>query len=161
MNSWFRSNVADTGGTLAVSNGTAVLSSSTIYSQSNGGNPYVHHGSGMLTIVNSIVWGSATNPTPLETEQPGEPGRQVLDRTVRDLRRSGRQPEVGSAPHPQRSGASARARFAQHRRGKRGALPLDTLDFDDDADVTEPLPLDLLGGARVRGSAVDMGAYEH
>jgi hypothetical protein len=56
------------------------------------------------------------------------------------------------------------------------ALPADTFDLDDDADVTEPLPLDAFGNARLLetpatpnsglplpngGAIVDMGAHEY
>ena len=39
-------------------------------------------------------------------------------------------------------------------------LPRDVWDLDGDGDVEEPLPIDLAGGARVLGDAVDAGAYE-
>ena len=44
--------------------------------------------------------------------------------------------------------------------GNNAWLALDTHDLDSDHDVNEPLPLDLLEGARVVGEAVDMGAIE-
>jgi hypothetical protein len=43
--------------------------------------------------------------------------------------------------------------------GDIGALPLDTLDVDLDTDVSELLPIDLLGRPRVVGT-VDVGAFE-
>ena len=39
-------------------------------------------------------------------------------------------------------------------------LPADTTDLDADADLTEPLPLALLGQPRIAGAAPDLGAYE-
>lgn len=52
--------------------------------------------------------------------------------------------------------------------GDNSALPSDVLDFDGDADVSEPLPTDLLGLPRVVAATigpavptVDMGAFEY
>ena len=39
-------------------------------------------------------------------------------------------------------------------------LPADAFDLDRDGDVDELLPVDLAGGERVQGSAVDLGPYE-
>ncbi|MHC5002867.1 MAG: hypothetical protein ACYTJ0_07060 [Planctomycetota bacterium] len=44
--------------------------------------------------------------------------------------------------------------------GSTAALPPDVNDLDGDDDVDEPLPVDLTGGLRVRGPAVDIGAVE-
>lgn len=44
--------------------------------------------------------------------------------------------------------------------GETGLLPADVFDLDGDFDVTEALPVDLRGQARVRGTGVDMGAIE-
>ncbi|MEL6739712.1 MAG: GC-type dockerin domain-anchored protein [Planctomycetota bacterium] len=44
--------------------------------------------------------------------------------------------------------------------GDASLLPMDTEDIDGDGDAGEPLPLDFLGGARVRGASVDAGAVE-
>lgn len=44
--------------------------------------------------------------------------------------------------------------------GLTASLPADVMDLDDDGDVEEPMPLDLLGNARVVGAAVDIGAIE-
>src|SRR5690606_846749 len=38
--------------------------------------------------------------------------------------------------------------------GLAASLPADVMDLDDDGDVGEPMPLDLLGNARVVGAAV-------
>ncbi len=45
--------------------------------------------------------------------------------------------------------------------GNDAALPPDSYDLDGDGNVTEALPIDLDGSARIAGSAVDMGAYEY
>ena len=45
--------------------------------------------------------------------------------------------------------------------GDAALLPEDAFDLDGDGNVTEPIPVDLAGGARVEGDAVDMGAYEY
>ena len=44
--------------------------------------------------------------------------------------------------------------------GDASLLPMDTEDIDGDGDTGETLPLDFLGGARVRGASVDAGAVE-
>ena len=44
--------------------------------------------------------------------------------------------------------------------GSNALLPNDTYDLDNDADTTEPLPLDLAGNPRVSGQALDIGAVQ-
>jgi len=44
--------------------------------------------------------------------------------------------------------------------GNNALLPADEFDLDGDADTVETLPVDLAGNQRIRGSIVDMGAYE-
>ena len=45
-------------------------------------------------------------------------------------------------------------------KGNNSLLPLDEADLDKDGDVTEALPIDLDGNARVKDNVVEMGAYE-
>ena len=45
--------------------------------------------------------------------------------------------------------------------GDNVSLPADIADFDGDGDTAEALPIDLSGNRRVRGSRIDMGAYEY
>jgi hypothetical protein len=44
--------------------------------------------------------------------------------------------------------------------GANAELPADVPDLDDDSNLTEALPLDIDGAARVQGASVDMGAHE-
>ncbi|MBP7937827.1 MAG: VCBS repeat-containing protein [Phycisphaerae bacterium] len=44
--------------------------------------------------------------------------------------------------------------------GRTASVSPDALDLDGDGDLAEMMPFDLLGGPRVSGSGVDMGAYE-
>lgn len=44
--------------------------------------------------------------------------------------------------------------------GDNVSLPADIADLDGDGDTAEALPVDLSGNRRVRGSRIDMGAYE-
>jgi len=45
--------------------------------------------------------------------------------------------------------------------GSNGLLPADDSDIDDDGNLLEPLPIDLVGSARVVGNIVDIGPLEH
>ena len=45
--------------------------------------------------------------------------------------------------------------------GDTSLLPADAWDLDGDGDTGEPLPIDLLGAARVAGEAVEMGPIEY
>ena len=45
--------------------------------------------------------------------------------------------------------------------GSNDLLPADVFDLDGDGDITEPIPFDLAGNARVENGTVDMGAYEY
>ena len=40
-------------------------------------------------------------------------------------------------------------------------LPSDVLDLDADGNISEPLPVDFYGEARIQGVAVDMGSFEY
>jgi hypothetical protein len=44
--------------------------------------------------------------------------------------------------------------------GSNAALPPDSFDLDADGDLTEPIPVDLVGNPRIDKGVVDMGAYE-
>jgi hypothetical protein len=44
--------------------------------------------------------------------------------------------------------------------GQDRLLPRDTEDLDRDGDTSERIPVDIIGGYRVLGTSVDMGAYE-
>lgn len=44
--------------------------------------------------------------------------------------------------------------------GDVAVVPADLLDLDEDTDVTETVPLDLMGNPRIYENGVDMGAYE-
>jgi hypothetical protein len=44
--------------------------------------------------------------------------------------------------------------------GSNSLLPTDIADLDKDGNITEKLPIDLTGNARIQVSVVDMGAYE-
>ena len=44
--------------------------------------------------------------------------------------------------------------------GANALRPVDDLDLDDDGNVTEYLPVDLVNNSRVYGGTIDMGAYE-
>ncbi|MCH8217366.1 MAG: right-handed parallel beta-helix repeat-containing protein [Planctomycetes bacterium] len=45
--------------------------------------------------------------------------------------------------------------------GDNVSLPADSADLDGDGDTAEAIPIDLKGNQRVRGSWIDMGAYEY
>jgi hypothetical protein len=45
-------------------------------------------------------------------------------------------------------------------KGANAELPADVLDLDDDSNVSEAVPLDIDGVARIQGATVDMGAHE-
>jgi hypothetical protein len=46
-------------------------------------------------------------------------------------------------------------------KGDNSALPADTQDLDGDGNISEILPMDLVGGSRVVNGTVDMGSYEY
>jgi hypothetical protein len=116
-------------------------------------------------ITNSIVWGnsgpalSATAGLSVSHSlvQGGYPGGDaILDADPLFLDFDGLDGTVGTADDDLRLRGDSPAVDA----GDTAALPADTIDDDGDGDRAEPAPRDLAGNRRVRGAAIDLGAYE-
>lgn len=107
---------------------------------------------GNMVISNSILWGqpiSSSIPTSYCNMGPGwtngGPGSisldpQFIDPSVGDLRLAATSPCIDA--------------------GSNAAVLTDSLDLDEDLDMTEPVPFDIYGEPRVSGAVVDMGAIE-
>ncbi len=154
------------GGALALTNCTLAYNTATI----GGSSALV---SAAFDLRNSILWGNAANETTDQSAQfhhdsgplmishsiiqgwTGGPGAFSADPNFLDA--AGEDTVLGTIDDDLRLAAYSPAVDG----GDTAALPADAADVDDDADTTEPIPLDAAGAARVFGACpVDIGAYE-
>ncbi len=122
----------------------------------NGGSAAVSIASGgTATVANCIVWGNTGTPIS---------GTATVHGTDTDTDpKFGTVPGVGGEPgvypgndYPLALGSPCIDTGADAS----GDMAADILDLDNDTDFDEPVPLDVAGSSRIRGTALDMGAYE-
>jgi hypothetical protein len=119
-------------------------------------------------IRNSIVWGNRvgttvsaindTNSTPAASYsiiEGGYSGTSNLSSAPQFVN------PIDAASAPTSSGDyHLQANSPALNTGNNAALPADSFDLDGDSNITEPIPYDSSGNARVANGTVDMGAYE-
>jgi hypothetical protein len=157
---------ASGGAVMAMEDSPVALESCTIAGNGAGIGGGLHrtHG-GALALSNCIVWGNrdATGASSITGLGPasamycdvesGWPGKGNID--ADPLFRSLDALGVGSFDLRLRAGSPA------IDAGHPALLPADLLDLDGDGDVLEPMPHDAIGGLRIFGAGLDMGALEH
>lgn len=180
MNCRFSGNIAGIGGGVYhTSVGETRLVNCTL-NRNQANMPYqgggaVYRDTGTVTVVNSIVWGNLGGT--------GDPGLDAIssagDEGSTSVTYSCIPGSLGTAPtntdiDPQFADADGPdnvpgnwddmlfplAGPPVNDGGNNAAILNDFSDLDDDGDMTEPTPVDLLYLPRIEGQAVDMGAYE-
>ena len=110
-----------------------------------------------LVLVNSIVWGTQ----PADGISGSLQNLTLLNNNLEAESYAGTDGNISEDPmFVSNTDFHLQAEFPCINRGSTDALPLDTMDLDDDGVTDEPLPMDFDGNDRVIGAAVDMGAHE-
>ncbi|MDY0000919.1 MAG: right-handed parallel beta-helix repeat-containing protein, partial [Polyangia bacterium] len=158
------------GGIWASGYGPTVLQNCTVANNTGNSTGGLLAMSNLVVVRNSILWGNTSNaatvsesqllystgtlPMVRHTTMEGAPvlageGNRNADPLFVNA-------DPGLGPLDLRLGAGSPCIDA----GSTALLLPDEADLDGDQNVTEPIPFDLDGGARLAGAAVDMGAYE-
>ncbi len=148
-NSLFVGNSGTDGGGIFTTNASPVVINSTFYGNSASGNGGAFYRSaGNPAIRNCIMWGNTDPQLSYYSPIDGYITNTSLDDDPLFENTTGRVFRLQSASPCINEGNSA-------------DLPADTADLDEDADISEVIPVDLGNWPRINGASVDMGAYEY
>ncbi|HET7541197.1 MAG TPA: hypothetical protein VFK05_15070 [Polyangiaceae bacterium] len=149
----------------AVNPSAVTIRSSTFYGNSAATGGAVYLSNGPASFLNSIFWGNTATVQGSQVFNAGSVASTVRACNVQDSGFTGASGNIDQNPLFVSTTAGALDLRLQSgspcvNSGANADLGLDALDLDSDGNLSESLPLDLLGKARVQGTALDMGAYE-
>ncbi len=172
-NSLFAGNYAGSSGAAIYTRAatTGVIENSTFaHNTTDNRAPVLHAEASDISVVNSIVWdNSSLGGGPVIVDelgtlmavstslvQDGYVGVGNFDANPLFFNAAGVDGVLGTEDDDLRLSSGSPARDAANL----SLLPTDEFDIDGDGDVTEPIPFDLDGAARIVGMGLDLGAYE-
>lgn len=151
----------------ALSSSTLVVTNSTFYGNAaeSGSGGAIYNYSGPSTFLNSIFWG---NTAFVQGNQVFNNGGATSTVRACDVQGSGFNGTNGNIDQDPLFVSTATGSLDLRLgtgspcidHGANADLPVDALDLDGDGNLTEPLPLDIDGLARVQNVTVDIGAHE-
>jgi predicted outer membrane repeat protein len=166
----FSSNTAGVnGGAISnnTSSGSADIASSTFFGNMAGGlgGGLYNIINGNANITNSIFWANGAGSQGPQIYNSTGVTMTIASTNVQGSGFSGQSGNIDADPQflnvtPSALDLRLNAASPSVNTGNATLLPLDVLDMDADANVSEALPLDVARNARVSGPAVDMGCYE-
>lgn len=169
VNGLFINNTTGTsgsGGAIYHKGTTLQVINATIYGNRANYGGAIHNNGLNLSLHNSILWANQSASTKTQIGSTGSPTISIRNSLIQDITNDPINSVYGDPAHdPQFVNIGVMdlhimpVSWAANS-GSSEKLPADLHDLDGDGDITEPVPFDLEGNARISGSSVDLGAYE-